>query len=56
MLVRIKRDEIEKLAKGKKRGIGLGDLISKATQALKINECGGCAKRKKSLNRFRISV
>lgn len=37
------------------KGIKLGDLVKKTTQALGIKkDCGGCEKRKDSLNRFNL--
>lgn len=39
------------------KGMGLGDLVKKTTQALGIKkdkDCGGCDKRQKSLNRFKL--
>jgi len=38
----------------KPKGIGLGDVVSKVTQALGIKECKGCAKRKALLNKIRF--
>ncbi len=39
------------------KGLGLGDLVRRTTKALGIKkdkDCGGCDKRQKSLNRFRL--
>lgn len=37
------------------KGMGLGDLVKKTTKALGIKkDCGGCDKRQKSLNRFKL--
>ena len=35
---------------GKSRG--LGDTIAKLTKAVGIRQCGGCAKRRKALNKI----
>jgi hypothetical protein len=32
--------------------IGLGDVVTKATSALGIKPCGGCARRATALNRW----
>ena len=37
-----------------RRGIGLGDLVQVAANAVGIKPCGGCKKRKESLNRFQV--
>jgi hypothetical protein len=37
------------------KGLGLGDLVKKTTKALGIGkDCGGCEKRRKALNRFKL--
>lgn len=37
------------------KGLGVGDLVKKTTKALGIKkDCGGCDKRQKTLNRFRL--
>lgn len=37
------------------KGVGLGDLVRKTTKALGIKkDCGGCDRRQKALNRFRL--
>lgn len=38
------------------KGMGLGDLVKKTTKALGIGkkDCGGCDKRQKALNRFKL--
>ncbi len=38
----------------KDSALGLGDVVSKITGALRIPECGGCKRRKKWLNKVRI--
>lgn len=35
----------------KDEDIGLGDVIKRATTAVRIRPCGGCAKRAETLNR-----
>jgi len=35
-----------------KEGIGLGDVIKRATGAVGIKPCGGCQKRAERLNRL----
>ena len=37
---------------GEEYSKGLGDSISKVLKALKLKECGGCAKRRTALNRL----
>ena len=40
---------------GALKGVGLGDVVRKVTTALGIKKgCGGCEKRRKSLNRFKL--
>jgi hypothetical protein len=34
--------------------IGLGDVVSRATYALGIKQCGGCADRAAALNRWMV--
>lgn len=34
--------------------IGLGDVITKSTSALKIKPCGGCGRRAAALNRWLV--
>lgn len=37
------------------KGLGVGDLVRKTTKALGFKkDCGGCDKRKQSLNRFKL--
>jgi hypothetical protein len=37
------------------KGLGLGDAVRKVTAALGIRkDCGGCDKRQKALNRFKL--
>jgi len=37
------------------KGMRLGDLVKKTTKALGINkDCGGCERRQKALNRFKL--
>ena len=35
-------------------GVGLGDLVAKATKAVGIKPCGPCEQRRRKLNRWRI--
>lgn len=37
---------------GLKQGIGAGDVVRKATEALGIEHCNGCDERQKRMNRF----
>jgi hypothetical protein len=39
---------------GRRRVIGLGDVISALTRRARIPECGGCARRRKGLNRITV--
>ena len=34
--------------------VGLGDVIKRATSAVSIRPCGGCAKRAATLNRWMV--
>jgi hypothetical protein len=36
------------------KGVGLGDVIKKVTDALGIKQCGGCKKRQEILNKLRF--
>ena len=36
------------------RDIGLGDVIKRATSAVGIKPCGGCARRAAALNRWMV--
>ncbi len=36
------------------KDIGLGDLIKRATYAVGVNPCGGCARRAAALNRWMV--
>ena len=37
---------------GLKKGIGAGDVVRKATEALGIEHCSDCDRRKDRMNRF----
>lgn len=37
---------------GLKKGIGAGDVVRKATEALGIEHCSDCDRRKERMNRF----
>jgi hypothetical protein len=36
------------------RDVGLGDVIKRATSAIGIRPCGGCARRAAALNRWLV--
>jgi hypothetical protein len=47
----VTRDELDALAA---QGLGLGDLVSRATKKLGLRECEGCARRRALLNKVRL--
>jgi len=45
---------VQRHDKAAKQSFGLGDMISKITEALGIPECRACKERKERFNRFRL--
>ncbi len=42
----------QELNKARKKGYGLGDIVSQITKQFGIKECDGCERRKEMLNRL----
>lgn len=37
-----------------RRGVGLGDIVKKVTNAVGMETCGKCEKRRQAMNRIRL--
>lgn len=51
--ITVPRQILKRLAGGR-RGIRVGDLIRRVTEAIGIKPCSGCKDRQESFNRFKI--